>query len=486
MIFRLLILFFILIPLYCYASGTAGTGTGTSLTSSGGGGGNYNAAAVAITGGTIDGTAIGGTTSSTALFSTATIGTAIIGGQNLFNMQPGFGGRLTLTSATPVTTVDATGQTTLFYAPYKNCYVPINNGTNVAYYNFCASATDAVGLSLALDPATGHTNYHQSGKAFDAFVGLNSATVTLCTGPAWTTATGGSANRGTGAGTTELQMYNGMWTNKNSMTCRFGSASGNTFTCAVNQCTYLGSFYTYSNSNSPALNTTITAGTTAIVLAATLTGVGVGEQYYALLSSSTGTEEVLVTAGFGTTALTVTRAQRGTVAATYANATTTVTADNAQTGMQYAMAASITGGTSNLLGVWNAYNQVESNAQEYDLLPSQIYTTGAYQPWLGSNMNRISFIDGLGTSAVNASDAMTLSTTSGTSFGAIGYNTSTTNSSTIVNSLGTANAITNTVILMKPGLLGLSFVTPVEFGQAGSNFFGSFNNMTLMIYGFNN
>jgi hypothetical protein len=149
------------------------------------------------------------------------------GGGGAWSSVPG--GRLTLTSGVATTTADVTAATVIYYAPATNAYVPIYDGSTLSAYQFTASATDAVGLSTTLGSSwTTNTNY-------DWFIGRNATTVTMCSGPAWTS----DSARGTGAGTTELQIYGGVWTNKNSMTCRYGNAT--TFTCAVNQCTYVGS-----------------------------------------------------------------------------------------------------------------------------------------------------------------------------------------------------------------------------------------------------
>jgi hypothetical protein len=163
---------------------------------------------------------------------------AACGPSSIANQNITPGGRLTLTSGVSVTTSDVTGATTVYYAPAGNPWVPIYDGTTMCLYQFTASATDAVGLSVALGANwTTNTNY-------DWFIGLNSAVVTLCSGPSWNAGAvaGSDTARGTGAGSTELQSYNGVLTNKNSMTCRYGNAS--TFTCAANQCTYVGSFRT--------------------------------------------------------------------------------------------------------------------------------------------------------------------------------------------------------------------------------------------------
>jgi hypothetical protein len=142
-------------------------------------------------------------------------------------------GRLTLTSATPVTTSDVTAATTVYYTPATGNLVSIYNGTTFRPYVFTE-------LSLALDSNSGHTGYHQTGKNFDAFVISDSGTLRECTGPAWSSDTA----RGTGAGTTELEQYLGVWVNKVTLTCRFGSASGNTVSVAARQATYVGTLRT--------------------------------------------------------------------------------------------------------------------------------------------------------------------------------------------------------------------------------------------------
>lgn len=141
-------------------------------------------------------------------------------------------GRLTLTTGVAVTTSDVTGATSAYYTFCGGQYVPLY--ASGAFVN-----TDIVAeLSLALDSNSGHTGYHQSGKIFDFFVVNDSGTIRLGTGPAWTSDTA----RGTGAATTELDFSKAFPTNKNSMTLRFGSASGNTVSVAANAGTYVGSF----------------------------------------------------------------------------------------------------------------------------------------------------------------------------------------------------------------------------------------------------
>jgi hypothetical protein len=141
-------------------------------------------------------------------------------------------GRVTLTTLTAITATDVAGATTIYYTPAAGNIVPIWNGTRFINTPFTE-------LSLALDPTGAHTGYHQSGKIFDLFVINDAGTIRLVTGPAWASDT----SRGTGAGTTERQLLNGIWVNKNALAAaRWGSASGNTVAVAANQATYVGCF----------------------------------------------------------------------------------------------------------------------------------------------------------------------------------------------------------------------------------------------------
>jgi hypothetical protein len=144
---------------------------------------------------------------------------------------------LTLTTGVAITTADVSGSTNVYYTPAVSQFVPIYNGSSFVM-------TDTGGeLTLALDATAAHTNYHASGKNYDFFIINDSGTIRLGTGPKWDDgAVAGSATaRGTGAASTELQLLKGIWTNKNTITIRFGSASGNTVSVSANQATYVGS-----------------------------------------------------------------------------------------------------------------------------------------------------------------------------------------------------------------------------------------------------
>lgn len=155
-------------------------------------------------------------TSATPITSTANISTAVT--------QPQ--GRLTLVTATPVMTSDQTGKGTVFYDSFIGNYVPVYNGTATIPVII---ASDEISLVLN---ATDNT----STNLYDIFAFSNSGTLTLGTGPAWTSATARSA---------AIALKNGVWTNNASITLRANGASLGSIT--ANQATYLGTIYCTGN-----------------------------------------------------------------------------------------------------------------------------------------------------------------------------------------------------------------------------------------------
>jgi hypothetical protein len=134
------------------------------------------------------------------------------------------GGRLTLTSNTPVMTADVLNAATVYYASYANDLVPIYDGTNWKQYALGGQ------ISLALDSNSGHTGYQQINKLFDLVIRNNAGVPQLCSGPVWTS---GSARA------SAVAQLNGIWTNSGSWTVKC-DATSSTETCAANQCTYVG------------------------------------------------------------------------------------------------------------------------------------------------------------------------------------------------------------------------------------------------------
>jgi hypothetical protein len=173
---------------------------------------------------------------STAFVSAAV---AAIGASTTLNGQSGAlliavlsGGKVTLTSNTPVPESDVAAATSVILTPADSLGTMIYDGTNDVYRQMTGE------LTLALDSNSGHTGYHQSGKNFDFGHYWDGSAVVVGTGPAWSSDT----SRGSGAGTSEVEIYNGRMVNKVDWTVRFGSASGNTVTVAARKFNVSGGF----------------------------------------------------------------------------------------------------------------------------------------------------------------------------------------------------------------------------------------------------
>ena len=141
------------------------------------------------------------------------------------------GGRWSGTSGTPTTTSDVTAITTLYWVPFLGGnLVPIYNGTRWQLFKCGDNDT------LTLD-----TSGHTANNNYDIFAVITDpadlSSFDFGTGPAWSSAT----SRGTGAGTTELEIYQGRYVNKVAMTARNGSS---TYSVAARSGTYLGTFRT--------------------------------------------------------------------------------------------------------------------------------------------------------------------------------------------------------------------------------------------------
>lgn len=136
------------------------------------------------------------------------------------------GGRLTLTSATPVLTANTTAQGTVYYTPYLHNNVTCFDGVGLSNIDFVES-------SVTLDT----TNW-LSGSLHDFFIFLNGAAPTLGYGPAWTSTTARSA-------ATALARVQGQWTNNTTITLRTNSTT--TFSIATNQAVYVGTGYATAN-----------------------------------------------------------------------------------------------------------------------------------------------------------------------------------------------------------------------------------------------
>jgi hypothetical protein len=140
------------------------------------------------------------------------------------------GGRLTLTSGTPVLSSDVTGASTVFYTAFESNLVPLWTGSEYSYLAFNSD------LSLSLT-----STILGSSSIVDVYAVNNSGALALGASPAWSNTTAGSCSRGTGAGTTQLARQNGIWTNAVSITLKNGSTTYSSI--PAGQATYLGSIF---------------------------------------------------------------------------------------------------------------------------------------------------------------------------------------------------------------------------------------------------
>jgi len=108
------------------------------------------------------------------------------------------GGRLTLTTAVPVTTSDVTAAATLYFTPYKGNRIALYNGTIWKLYG-------ASEVSFTLTSLTNDKNY-------DVFLYDNSGTLTIELSAAWSTDT---------ARTDALALQDGVWVKSGSLTRRY-------------------------------------------------------------------------------------------------------------------------------------------------------------------------------------------------------------------------------------------------------------------------
>lgn len=155
-------------------------------------------------------------------------------------------GRLTLQTGVPVMVTTQSGKTTIFYTPYTGLYVPLYNGTRMVNTSIGAELSQAT-TDATKSPAAVTTNSN-----YDMFVWTDSGTIRCTRGPAWTSDTA----RGTGAGTTELVMVNGVLLNANAITNGPAAQRG----------TYVGTVRSNGSSQIDWIYGALAAGGTAAVL----------------------------------------------------------------------------------------------------------------------------------------------------------------------------------------------------------------------------
>lgn len=127
--------------------------------------------------------------------------------------------RITLSSGVPVMTSDVTGATTIYVTPFGGKNLLIWNGTAFQNHTFEE-------LSQATTDGTKSPSAVAADKNYDIFVWDDDGTLRATRGPAWSSDT----SRGTGAGTSELEVVDGIIVNKVSIAngpgARFGTYAG--------------------------------------------------------------------------------------------------------------------------------------------------------------------------------------------------------------------------------------------------------------------
>lgn len=124
-------------------------------------------------------------------------------------------GRLTLTTAVPVTVSDVNVAGTVYFTPHRCNFVTLYNGTRWVTYTFSELSQATTDATKSPAAVANNTNY-------DVFVWNDAGTLRATRGPAWTSATA----RGSGAGTTQISLQNGRYVNTVAITNGPGALLG--------------------------------------------------------------------------------------------------------------------------------------------------------------------------------------------------------------------------------------------------------------------
>jgi hypothetical protein len=340
----------------------------------GGGGTTTNALTGTNTGGAVPGTTFNGSSAKTFDYST-------FGAARADSGPPG--GRLTLVTATPVMNSDQTAKSTVYYTPYVTDQISIYDGTNWGAKTFTE-------LSLALD-----TSNHLLENLYDVFVWNNSGTIAIGTGPAWVntaTVTWTSASPGVCSWTAHGLVEGSPVIFTAGTATPTGITAGTTY--------YVSKTGLTANAFSVSTSVANAAAGTNVNTSSTGTGTQTGTNHTSVRGTGAGTTELQMLSGTWTNknSITLKNGAGGGTAGVAANTAlyvgTIYCTANGQTGMAFKPAAA-SGGTNNILGVYNAYNRVPILATCRDSAADYAYSTATWRAADGNTANRISVIDGL-------------------------------------------------------------------------------------------
>ncbi len=406
------------------------------------------ASAVAVTGA---GTA-GQVLTSNGASADPTFQDAAAGGGTTTIVQPQT--RLSLTTGVAVMIADATAQGTVYCVPYVGKYVPIYDGS--------AWGLQSVGSQISL---TLNSTDNLLKNLYDIFVFNNSGTITLGTGPAWINTATITVTIATPAVVTWTG--HGLPEGAPVIFTNSGGALPTGITAGT----------TYYVGRSPATNTfnistsvANAAAGTFVATSGSQSGTHTGTNGTSLRGTGAGTTELELKDGIWTNKVSITlRAAGSSLGAQAVNTATYLgtiyCTANGQTGMAFKPAAA-SGGTNNILGLYNAYNRVPVIAVSRDNAASWTYNSLTYRAANASNSNRVSFVDGLQQSSITSVYEVMLTTGSGVA-GIIGMDLDST--SAAPTRVAQINAVTgsnvNTHILVNDAFtpqLGFHFIQAVE------------------------
>jgi len=147
---------------------------------------------------------------------------------------------------------------------------------------------------------------------------------------------------------------------------------------------------------------------------------------------------------------------------------------NGQTGMNFTPTAA-SGGTNNILGLYNAHNRVRVVAYSRDSTANWAYSTATWRAANNNNSNRISWVDGLQQSAVAAAYVVSSSSSAagngGSQAGIDFDSTSATPASYVQGNYANLGVLHSSNKSLP--LLGLHFAQAMESGS-GSAFTGTY------------
>jgi hypothetical protein len=373
-------------------------------------------------------------------------------------MEPG--GRLTLTSNTPVMTGDATAAGSIYYAPYKHARLPIYSGTMWFMRAFSQ-------LTMALD-----TSNQLASKVYDLFAWNNAGTIAIGAGPAWSrasTVTMTIATPGviswTAHGLSEGDPV--VFTNAGGA-LPTGITAGTTYYVSVGPAT-----------DSFSVSTTVAnaAAGTKVATSGSQSGVHTATNGTRTRGTGAGTTELELKDGIWTNknSITLTNgAGAGTSGIAANNATylgSCYCTANGQTGMAFLPAAA-SGGTNNVLGLYNAYNRVNVAALCRDAVASYTYNSATVRASNGSVANRITYLDGLRQSPARALFNQHIGGAASRAGIGVLLNATTGTPNIFANVL--ANCSVQTADMMAP-TLGVNYVQAVESDAANTTFYGLYS-----------